>query len=439
MQVQACSRSAHRAAAEPARAAASAGAPYGRSQDVSCAACRVRPCQACALARRWPARIASVAAGACTTSSNLRAGAIVAPLGRGRLWASLLPWIGHARAGRAFAARAPHRPACTACRTRQGRALRWHTWPHVGVAQGSGCLWQRCRRGARAARIRRPAASPATAGRPPQAARSSGHAIAAGQRGRREERRTRRARIGTRDTADTSGSRALSHQGSCSPLHFPAAWRPWWACNIRNRRAPEAALEARGRRARLPHLGGRVAIIHVAAAFVHHGLPTRRQPDAERGQIRRAARGRCGRGGCDGGRRGGARCSDGRGLGRLVAPLRCLHALPPVARQRLPQCQGISAHGPVLEDTARLSRSPLYHGDSAEPASEVTHKTRGVTGLARALRRWSRSARHHSNPLPPPHVPRTPGARAPPPAADGRARCGAAGAVRVPTGPSSET
>ncbi len=120
MQVQACSRSAHRAAAEPARAAASAGAPYGRSQDVSCAACRVRPCQACALARRWPARIASVAAGACTTSSNLRAGAIVAPLGRGRLWASLLPWIGHARAGRAFAARAPHRPACTACRDAAG-------------------------------------------------------------------------------------------------------------------------------------------------------------------------------------------------------------------------------------------------------------------------------------------------------------------------------
>jgi len=37
--------------------------------------------------------------------------------------------------------------------------------------------------------------------------------------------------------------------------------------------------------------------------------------------------------------------------------------------------------------------------------------------MARALRRWSRSARHHSNPLPPPHVPRTPGARAPPPQA----------------------
>ncbi len=148
---------------------------------------------------------------------------------------------------------------------------------------------------------------------------------------------------------------SLAHPGSRSSMHCPAGRKPWWACNTNNRRAPEDALEARGRRARLPHLGGRVAIIHVAAALIQHGLPTRRQPNAERGQIRRAARGRSGRRGCGGGRRGGARCSDGRGLGRLLAPLRRFYALPPVARQRLPQHQGVSACGPALEEKARPS------------------------------------------------------------------------------------
>ncbi len=101
----------HRAAAEPARAAASAGAPYGRSQDVSCAACRVRPCQARALARRWPARIASVAAGACTTSSNLRAGAIVALIGGGGV-GGVLAALDRARKGRARIRRQSSAPPC---------------------------------------------------------------------------------------------------------------------------------------------------------------------------------------------------------------------------------------------------------------------------------------------------------------------------------------
>ncbi len=62
------------------------------------------------------------------------------------------------------------------------------------------------RRARGAHRARR--ASPAPAGRPPQAARSSNRAIAAGQHGRRDERGTCHASTGKRDSAYTSGSRA---------------------------------------------------------------------------------------------------------------------------------------------------------------------------------------------------------------------------------------